>query len=148
MTTKAKATPRFKVGLEAKPLRAVKKAISDGLDVYNTAAAGVKPGESEFVLGARNRNGRLLGGFYVVIYFKTAFLKWAWVDDKDRRGGVGRQLMEAAEAEARLRGARIMYLDTFSFQARPFYEKLGYSVFGTLKLGEDGLERYWMSKPL
>jgi GNAT superfamily N-acetyltransferase len=99
-------------------------------------------------VGARNARGKLLGGFYCIVYFETCFLKWAWVDEAARRGGLGRKLMAAAEEEARKRGAMVIYLDTFSFQARPFYEKLGFKVFGTLKLGRKGIARYWMSKKL
>jgi hypothetical protein len=39
----------------------------------------------------------------------------------------------AAEAYARERGCRHVQLSTFSFQARPFYEKHGYEVFATLE---------------
>jgi hypothetical protein len=40
------------------------------------------------------------------------------------------------------------FLDTFSFQARPFYEKLGYRVFGTLENHPAGLHHYFMTKKL
>jgi ribosomal protein S18 acetylase RimI-like enzyme len=48
-----------------------------------------------------------------------------------RRRGVGRELMAQAEARAVERGCHAAWLDTFSFQARSFYEKLGYGEFGT-----------------
>ncbi|MDB5536981.1 MAG: Acetyltransferase family protein, partial [Devosia sp.] len=41
-----------------------------------------------------------------------------------------------------------IWLDTFSFQARPFYEKLGYSVFGTIPDYPPGGARYFLSKTL
>ena len=41
--------------------------------------------------------------------------------------------MRAAEEEARSRSCLGVFLDTYSFQARPFYEKLGYEQFGTLE---------------
>jgi GNAT superfamily N-acetyltransferase len=136
-----------KIGLEPKPWGAVKRQLGGGLDRYNISQAG-DYGDSEFIVAARDPKGRLLGGFYVVCVYETAFLKWAWVAQKARRLSVGSALMAAAEKEARRRKAKLMYLDTFSYQARPFYEKLGYSVFGILKLGRKGLERYWMSKAL
>ena len=54
------------------------------------------------------------------------------VRDDLRRCGVGRELMAQAEARATERGCHSAWLDTFSFQARGFYEKLGYVEFGTL----------------
>ena len=62
--------------------------------------------------------------------------------------GFGRELMKRAELYAVERGCTDAYLDTFSFQARPFYEKLGYRVFGTLENHPAGHQRYFMTKQL
>ena len=43
----------------------------------------------------------------------------------------GKELMKRGELYAAESGCTDAFLDTFSFQARPFYEKLGYRVFGT-----------------
>lgn len=154
---KAKAKPKalppatkvgaFKVGLETKPYGALKKILGKGLDEHNIAAAGPY-NYSEYVVGVRDAKGAARGGFLVEVYYESAFLKWAWVDKTVRRKALGRALMQQAEDEARRRGCTNLWLDTFSFQARPFYEKLGYSVFGTLKQGRKGVERYWLSKEL
>ena len=55
--------------------------------------------------------------------------------------------MAAAEAEGRRRGCAIVWLDTFEFQARPFYEKLGFTVFGTLDYPA-GFKRFFLQKSL
>jgi GNAT superfamily N-acetyltransferase len=64
-----------------------------------------------------------------------------------RGQGFGRELMQQAEAYAIRRGCTKAFLETFSFQARPFYEKLGYHVFGTLD-HPVGHQLYFMSKQL
>jgi GNAT superfamily N-acetyltransferase len=125
----------------------VKRVVGRGLDAFNIAATG-EPADSEFCVSARDAKGKLLGGYWVLVYWETAFLKWAWLSEKSRGGGIGRRLMAEAEREAKARGAKLIYLDTFSFQARPFYEKLGYEVFGTLAYGRPGIERFWMKKAL
>jgi hypothetical protein len=56
--------------------------------------------------------------------------------------------LSAAEDEARRRGAKHAYLDTFSFQAPDFYEQHGYQVFGTLDDFPAGHQRYFMTKEL
>ncbi|BCW90556.1 hypothetical protein sos41_37280 [Alphaproteobacteria bacterium SO-S41] len=149
---KAPATPvrrigSFRVGLEAKPLGGVKRAIAKGLDAHNVGAAG-SYGYADYVVSVRDAKGEVRGGFLVEVYYESAFLKWAWVDPKLQRRGLGNALMAAAEDEARRRGALNLWLDTFSFQARPFYEKLGYKVFGTLQMGRAGVERFFLSKDL
>ena len=65
-----------------------------------------------------------------------------------RRGGLGSLLMQQAEDEARARGCVGIYLDTFSFQARPFYEKLGYTLYGTIPDTPPGHSRYFLMKRL
>jgi hypothetical protein len=56
--------------------------------------------------------------------------------------------MKRAELYAVERGCTDAFLDTFSFQARPFYEKLGYHVFGTLENYPTGHQHYFMTKQL
>ena len=61
--------------------------------------------------------------------------------------GVGRELMDRAETRARERGCHSAWLDTFSFQARGFYEKRGYEEFGQLDYPPDH-HRHFMQKRL
>ena len=71
-----------------------------------------------------------------------------WVAD-DRRGtGLGSRLLAAAEAEARRRGCHSVRLDTYSFQARPFYEAHGYVLFGELDHYPDEHSKYFLAKRL
>jgi hypothetical protein len=41
-----------------------------------------------------------------------------------------------------------VFLSTFSFQARPFYERFGYEVFGELPDYPEGHSLYFMKKML
>jgi GNAT superfamily N-acetyltransferase len=71
-----------------------------------------------------------------------------FVPDALRGAGLGSRLVRMAEAEAERRGNRGAWLDTFSFQARGFYERLGYSVFGTLEDYPPGHRRHYLCKRL
>lgn len=71
-----------------------------------------------------------------------------WVDPSVRELGCGTQLMASAEAEALRRGYHSAYLATFSFQARPFYERCGYVLLGTLEDFPVGHQRFFMRKAL
>ncbi len=55
-----------------------------------------------------------------------------WVGERLRHQGLGRQLMERAEREAVQRKCRFARLATGNFQAPAFYQKLGYTLYGTL----------------
>jgi GNAT superfamily N-acetyltransferase len=66
----------------------------------------------------------------------------------ERRSGIGTRLMALAEQEAAARGLIGVWLDTFSFQARPFYERLGYGMIGALEDYPPGHTRFLMAKRL
>jgi GNAT superfamily N-acetyltransferase len=137
----------YKVAMETGPLGPLKKIIEKGLGDFNRGQAGPYA-YAEFIIGVRDAKGALRGGFLMEMLYETAFLKWAWVDETLRRKSLGRTLMAVAEDESRKRGAKNLYLDTFSYQARPFYEKLGYKLFGTLDYGRPELKRFWLVKEL
>lgn len=56
------------------------------------------------------------------------YIQMLWVDESLRGKDVGTQLIVEAEEEAKARGCRYSLVDTFSFQARPFYERMGYHM--------------------
>ncbi len=71
-----------------------------------------------------------------------------WVDAKYRKQGLGSQLLETVEKIAAERGCTLIHLDTFDFQAKDFYVKQGYKVFGILNDSPEGHCRYYLSKRL
>ena len=80
-------------------------------------------------------------------YCGWLFVEYLWVSEELRSKGVGRELMGRAEALAIERGCHSAWLDTFSFQARGFYEKLGYEEFGRLDYPPSH-HRHFMRKAL
>lgn len=105
-------------------------AILRGLRAYNTAKIG-PPGWKPLLLVAREGR-RVAGGLRGESYWEWMFVRFLWVHEDHRGKGLGRRLLRQAEAEARRRGCRGIYLDTFDFQAPRFYARLGYREFGRL----------------
>lgn len=75
-------------------------------------------------------------------------LDFFWIREDLRGKGLGIQFMEHFEALARELGCRKIALNTFSFQARPFYEKLGFRVVYTQENYPVTNTRYFMEKDL
>jgi GNAT superfamily N-acetyltransferase len=71
-----------------------------------------------------------------------------FVPESMRGRGVGTALLAAAETEARSRNCLGISVDTLSFQAAPFYEKLGFSIFGVLDDCPPGHRRLFFQKRL
>ena len=121
--------------------------IFDALREYNETQAGPS-GRRDLTIFLRNAEGVVVGGVKGATSRGWLHVGLLVVREEARRHGWGRRLLAAAEDEAWLRGCRNVYLDTFSYQARPFYEKQGYVVFGTLDDYDGGHQLYFLRKRL
>jgi len=101
--------------------------VRDGLSLFNVAATGDSY-YSQIAIFLRDERDAILGGACGHVWGGWLDLSLLWVAEPLRGRGYGRKLLEAAEDEARSQGCRGVFLSTFSFQARPFYEHLGYEV--------------------
>ncbi|MBB3691755.1 GNAT family N-acetyltransferase [Sphingomonas sp. BK580] len=129
----------------AAPDAAVRAAILAPLVAHNDSAVGQMPRE-EIALVLRDEAGAIVGGLWGVASYRWLFVQYLALPP-DRRGrGEGRALMLAAEAEAARLGCVGVWLDTFSFQARGFYEKLGYAQFGAIDDYPPGESRFFLAK--
>jgi GNAT superfamily N-acetyltransferase len=125
----------------------VRKAIAAPLVRFNESQAGPS-GSRPLVIEVRDAQGAIAGGLWAVTAYGWLFTQLLVVPEQSRGHGLGRRLMSMAEEEAAQRGCHAAWLDTFEFQARAFYEKIGYSCFATLPDFPKGSSRYFMRKEL
>ncbi len=129
------------------PTDADREAILKPLVRFNDQQAGPAR-HAEFALLVRDALGETVGGLWARSAYDWMFIELLVVPEAARGRGLGAALMAKAEARARELGCVGIWLDTFSFQARPFYEKLGYAVFATITDHPRGAERYFLRKVL
>ena len=130
-----------------KPEEAAWGIIGRGISAYNRQQAG----EDEFqrlCFALQSPDNEIVGGALGEVYWDWFHLDLLWVKEELRGHGYGHRLLEQIENEARQRGAKNVFLDTFSFQAPDFYRGHGYQVFGELKGFPSGHQRYFFSKQL
>ena len=121
--------------------------VARGLRAFNEVRLG--PADEQPVkIVVRDTDGNIVGGILGHTRWRWMYVAKLWVDESLRGQGVGRRLMEAAEDLARSRGCTDVSLDTFDFQARPFYEKLGYELFGVLEGFPPDSRQYYLRKSL
>ena len=123
------------------------RVVREAVYAYNRSKAGDQHFEP-LTIFLRDGRGRLVGGLIGSTYWKWLTTDFLWVAEELRGRGYGRQLLLAAEQEALRRGCEHAWLDTFSFQAKGFYEKLGYVVFGVLDAFPGQHRRYFLKKKL
>ena len=100
------------------------------------------------VIPIRDDAGAAVGGLWAVSLFQWMQVEMLLVPEPMRGQGIGSALMAMAEIEAENRGCLGMHVDTFSFQAGPFYEKIGFSLFGALDDCPPGHRRLYFQKRL
>lgn len=122
-------------------------SILRALRAFNRSQASPDPIGS-FAVSVKDDAGAVTGGLWADYGYDWMFIKYLIVPESARGKGLGKQMMEQAEARARELGLYGIWLDTFTFQAKGFYEKLGYEVFGTIENFPRGGASYHLKKVL
>lgn len=117
------------------------------LSMFNAARTG-DDGYYPCNIFLKGEKGETLGGLLGYVWAGWLFVAILWVDEALRSQGHATRLMDAAEDYARQRKCHSAYLDTHSWQARPFYEKRGYEVFATLDDFPPGHKKFFLKKEL
>lgn len=96
----------------------------------------------------KDDQGRTIGGLWGKTSFGWLYVEFLVVPERLRGHSYGSMLMDEAERIARERGCAGSWLTTFTFQARGFYEKLGYELFGELDKSPGENVRFFLRKRL
>jgi len=92
---------------------------------------------------------KIIAGIIAKMYcWNIVYVDTLWVDPDYRGRRIGEKLLTMLENEAKLKGAKLVHLDTFDFQAKDFYLKQGYEIFGKLEDCPENHCRYYMKKAL
>jgi len=121
-------------------------AVVRGLLTFNEKWLG--PSNDQPVRFVARAELGVVGGLLGHTRWNWLYVAKLWVDARARGRGIGTQLLMGAEELARKRGCTDASLDTFEYQARPFYEKLGYELFGTLDGYPPGYRQFYLRKRL
>lgn len=119
-----------------------------GLREYNRQFIDVS-GWGDSGVYARDENGKMTGGLIGQRKGEWLCIKYLWVSSAVRGTGLGRTLIKTAEENAKQKGCLNAMVDTFSFQALPFYQKQGYQLQMTLEdYPYKGMQGHYLSKKL
>lgn len=125
----------------------IRKAILAPLVAYNDSQVGPSQGRP-LVIQVKDQANATLGGLWGYTGYGWLFTQLLVVPASLRGQGIGTKLLQLAETQAISLGCHSAWLDTFEFQARAFYERLGYTCFGELPNYPVGFSRFFMKKSL
>jgi GNAT superfamily N-acetyltransferase len=137
----------YAIRLTDVPEEATRRAVLDPLVAYNRVKTG-RDDHRPLILTIEDSDGKVIGGLWGRTAYDWLFVELLFVPESVRGRGVGKDLLSRAEREAATRGCHSAWLDTFEFQARGFYERLGYTCFGELADYPAGSTRYFLKKAL
>jgi GNAT superfamily N-acetyltransferase len=137
----------FRVSVEEDPAPADKQVVVDGLLAFNVGYIG-DPGVTPMAVFLRGADGEVLGGLLGRVKWRWLYIEKFWLPDSLRGQGHGSRLLAAAEDFAAARGCLGVHLDTFEYQALPFYRRHGYEVFGVHEGFPPGYRQYHLKKDL
>jgi GNAT superfamily N-acetyltransferase len=120
--------------------------LEDRIYEFNSSATGI--GDGEWLAFFVRANDRIVAGISGNTWGGTCELRQFWVEESQRKRGLGTKLFQAAEHEARRRGCGQIVLTTFSFQAPVFYERHGFEVVATVDDHPRGHRNLLMRKRL
>jgi ribosomal protein S18 acetylase RimI-like enzyme len=81
-----------------------------------------------FAFLIRDTTGQVVGGAKGITYYGSLYLDTLWISRELRYKGFGTQIMQEVEKLARSRNCAFMTVTTMDWEARGFYQKLGYVV--------------------
>jgi GNAT superfamily N-acetyltransferase len=130
------------------PSQADMQTVRDGLIRYNLAQvpALLTLPHDDFCVVLRDASGAIIGGAIGEFDWGWLFVDTLWVADSERGKGHAGRIMAALESYAVRQGVTRAYLFTTDFQAKPFYEKIGYRVFGEKADNPRGYRTHYLCK--
>ena len=93
-------------------------------------------------------SGELMAGLVAETFGNWLEIEYLFVKEDLRGQGIGSQLLQRAESEAKKRNCRFAFVNTYQFQAPAFYQKHGYQEVFTLKDYPCTGQRHYYQKDL
>ena len=99
-------------------------------------------------LYVEDNSGEVLAGLVAETFGNWLEIEYLFVKEDLRGQGIGSQLLQQAESEAKKRNCSYVFVNTYQFQAPAFYQKHGYKEVFTLKDYPCTGQRHYYQKDL
>ena len=137
--------PEFAWVLSERPNEKDVQMLRQHLRDFNVTRANSQEGYG-IAIFLRDDKDQIVAGISGWLWGECLEIDYLWVQETIRAQGIGKRLVLALEEAAVVRGCHQITLETFSFQAPEFYQKLGYSVFGVIEGFGNRYRKFYMQK--
>lgn len=121
------------------------KNLLENLKVYDTLKTNTN--NNKKISYGYFEDDKLIAGIKASIEgYKVMYIETLFVDENYRKHGLGKMLMKIIEEHAKFEGVLVIRLDTFSWQAKDYYESLGYELIGTYLIDENYSEYFYVKR--
>ena len=141
----------MKIELTTNPEEKEAELISNGIVEFNKKAIpDLEPVEAEikFFVFSKDEEGNVNGGIRAVCYWNTLHIELLWLSESLRGLGIGKEMIKKAENFALKNNCENVFVETTSWQAKPFYEKVGYTHIATINNRPKGHASHYLTKKL
>jgi len=140
---------KIKLELSDRDVENDRVAIWDPLIQFNNAKVGDSSTLPLNVIIRDCEDNTPLGGLWGCTAYGWLSIELLYIPEKQRMTGIGKSILDQAEAEACLRGCHSARVDTHEFQgALGFYTNCGYELFGEIPDYPAGHARYFLRKQI
>ncbi len=95
----------------------------------------------------KDKNGQIIAKILSKVYiWNCLYIETLWVEEEHKEDGLDAKLLNEIEKIAQKKGCFLIFVDTFDFQAKNFYEKHGFEIFSNSKECLSEHKKYFMKK--
>ncbi len=119
------------------------KILRNGIVHFNSQI--IKEEATHFSVFAKS-NTKIIGGALIWEHSDALYIDILWCDDNYRKKGIGTKIISIIDEVATDKGLSKLFVDTYAFQAKEFYQKHGFYCIGTVPEYLLGYDRIFMRK--
>ncbi|MBV7338343.1 GNAT family N-acetyltransferase [Chloroflexi bacterium TSY] len=142
-------TPKLphRIVCEVPPAEDTVEVVNAQFHQHNIARTG-DPHYEALGISVRDDEDLVIGGLLGCLYYGWLHIDILWIESSQRNHGIGGRLITEAEVTAVKRGCNGAYVETSSLDARRFYERHGYEIFGMIDDYPVGYQKVFLKKKL
>lgn len=136
------------ITIQMQPLsKELQKLIYQGFSQHAIAMTGHDE-KFESVSFEASDEGTFIGAAVVEHFWGALHIKYVYIEKENRSQGIGTMLMEKALAYGKENQCNFAFVETMSFQALAFYQKLGFQLEFTRSGYSHGTSFHYLRKDL